>query len=525
MLERIEFPELFFGLVAPIGVDLTETVRPLKASLERFGYTVETIKVTDLFREIDYCDVRLQDKPSEKRFISYITFGNRLREITEDKSICAALTIDKIAKARGADPTKRGASQRKAYIIHQFKRKEEIELLRSVYGRLFFQISVYSSKGERSEAFARRIARDYKSTDLDRFKAKADELIKLDEDQEEDENGQRVGDVFHLADLIINNDISATQDEQLDRFTDLIFGKNTLSPTKVEYGMYMAKGASLRSLDLSRQVGAAIFSKKHEIVSLGCNEVPKGGGGTYWGDDGGVDARDYKWGSDPNDEKKRSLILDLFERLSASKLMDKSTVDNIDEVLQKKAVKDSQLMDIIEFGRILHAEMSTLMDAARLGRPVQDATLYCTTFPCHICAKHIAGAGIESVYFLEPYPKSAAFALHPDSIEVEGSSRVHFSNYKKTRFVHFHGISPRRYRDFFEKSLRKDKSTGRALEWLGPGNKPMPILDIKVPIYLPLEKYVEASLLKSKAGAKALIAEIKRAKRKRAATRTARSKS
>lgn len=83
-------------------------------------------------------------------------------------------------------------------------------------------------------------------------------------------------------------------------------------------------------------------------------------------------------------------------------------------------------MDIIEFGRVVHAEMSALMDAARLGRPVQDAKLFCTTFPCHICAKHITAAGISSVFFLEPYPKSAAFALHPDSIEVEGSSRVSF---------------------------------------------------------------------------------------------------
>jgi hypothetical protein len=267
MLERIEFPELFFGLVAPIGVDLSDTVRPLQASLERFGYTVQPIKVTDLFRDIDYCDIDLEDKPSERRFRSYINFGNRLRDITGDKSICASLVIDKIAKERNPAPADRKHREKYAYIIHQFKRKEEIELLRSVYGRLFFQISVYSSKGERSDAFAHRIARDHKSTDIDKYKAKADELIKLDEDQEEDANGQRVRDVFHLADFIINMDIPVTQNEQLDRFTDLIFGRNTLSPTRIEYGMYMAKGASLRSLDLSRQVGAAIFSKRHEIIT------------------------------------------------------------------------------------------------------------------------------------------------------------------------------------------------------------------------------------------------------------------
>lgn len=52
MLERIEFPELFFGLVAPIGVDLSETVQPLKTLLEGFDYEVHSIKVTDLFRDL-----------------------------------------------------------------------------------------------------------------------------------------------------------------------------------------------------------------------------------------------------------------------------------------------------------------------------------------------------------------------------------------------------------------------------------------------------------------------------------------
>jgi len=112
---------------------------------------------------------------------------NRLREISGDRAICAALVVDKIAKYRGKDLAERKHRERRAYIIHQFKRKEEIDLLRSVYGKLFFQISVYSSKGERTEAFSQRIARDHKSTDLDKYRATADQLIKLDEDQEEDQ--------------------------------------------------------------------------------------------------------------------------------------------------------------------------------------------------------------------------------------------------------------------------------------------------------------------------------------------------
>jgi deoxycytidylate deaminase len=48
--------------------------------------------------------------------------------------------------------------------------------------------------------------------------------------------------------------------------------------------------------------------------------------------------------------------------------------------MQQKPIKDALLMDIIEFGRIVHAEMSALMDAARLGRAVQGANLARTRF-------------------------------------------------------------------------------------------------------------------------------------------------
>jgi deoxycytidylate deaminase len=318
----------------------------------------------------------------------------------------------------------------------------------------------------------------------------ADKLIKLDEDQEDHEFGQRVREVFHLADFIINRDIPKTQRDQLDRFVDLIFGRNTLSPSKIEYGMYMAKAASLRSLDLSRQVGAAIFSTRNEVITLGCNEVPKGGGGTYWSDDA-TDARDFKFENDPNDERKRSLVMDFLERLLKKNLLPENCLDSVDEILQERPIKDALLMDIIEFGRVVHAEMSALIDAARLGRAVQGSNLYCTTFPCHICAKHIAAAGIDKVYFLEPYPKSAAFSLHPDSIEVEGTSRVHFEEFKKTEFIHFHGISPRKYRDFFERNRRKDKN-GKAQEWVF--GEPKPIFDIKLPIYTALELYVQKAI-------------------------------
>ena len=65
---------------------------------------------------------------------------------------------------------------------------------------------------------------------------------------------------------------------------------------RVQYGMSIAQNAAYRSSDLSRQIGAVIFSESGEILSQGCNEVPKAFGGSYW--DGELpDHRDIKIGN------------------------------------------------------------------------------------------------------------------------------------------------------------------------------------------------------------------------------------
>jgi hypothetical protein len=144
-------------------------------------------------------------------------------------------------------------------------------------------------------------------------------------------------------------------------------------------------------------------------------------------------------------------------------------------------------MDSLEFGRIIHAEMSAISDAARLGRPIAGANLFCTTFPCHICAKHIVACGIRSVYFLEPYPKSHAYDLHSDSLRIEGDFTAEHEKYPKTDFIHFAGVSPRRYRDLFERGKRKDKN-GKFREWMKV--PPQPFFDLKLPIWCTLEDFV-----------------------------------
>lgn len=247
----------------------------------------------------------------------------------------------------------------------------------------------------------------------------------------------------------------------------------------MEYGLYAAKAASLRSLDLSRQVGAAIFTKSGELIAQGSNEVPKAGGGTYWSDEN-ADDRDYKRGVDSNYKRKLELLSELFEQSSNTR----------DELINK--YRRTQFMNSLEYGRMIHAEMSAICDAARMGRALLGSILYTTTFPCHLCAKHIVASGIDEVVFLEPYPKSLASELHSDSIQIEGQSREKYDDYPATRFNHFYGITPRRYRDLFERDSRKTED-GFLQEWRD-GQK-RPIIDIRAPVYLQLESATMEAVL------------------------------
>ena len=95
--------------------------------------------------------------------------------------------------------------------------------------------------------------------------------------------------------------------------------------------------------------------------------------------------------------------------------------------------------------------MSALLDADRRGVAVQGATLYTTTFPCHNCARHIVGAGIDRVVFIEPYTKSRAEQLHADSIAIARAQHIE----GKVNLVPFVGVAPRRYGEMFDAATRE----------------------------------------------------------------------
>jgi deoxycytidylate deaminase len=476
-LPRIEYPEIFIGFVGAIGTHFDPTLKILRQLFEREGYSVTEVKVTDLFKTFEpYIppDIPLVRSPLYERFRSHISYGNQLRRTFDDGAVLAAATVNRIVRKR---PT---GFEKNVFLLYQFKRKEEIDLLRSVYGDHFFQVSAYSRRGARIDSLSRRFAASANSAHNENFHEKAEHLVQVDHDEVGVVHGQRIAKIFHDADFILNLDLQQpTLDKQIEKFFELLLSSNSYSPTFFEYGMFAAKAAALKSLDLSRQVGAAIFSTDGDLVAMGANEVPAAGGLSY-SHDSRIDAREYKFGYDSNERRKRQVLSELAELLCP--------YSNEEAIQKNRKIQDSQFMDALEYGRVVHAEMCAICNAARTGHSLKDATLFCTTFPCHMCAKHIVAAGIKKVVFWEPYPKSLAADLHPDSLRVEHSERGEYENYPAVEFEHFYGITPRRYREFFERAKRKD-ANGNFQEYVRGIKRPF--LDVPLSTKRPKPHYFD----------------------------------
>jgi dCMP deaminase len=59
----------------------------------------------------------------------------------------------------------------------------------------------------------------------------------------------------------------------------------------------------------------------------------------------------------------------------------------------------------LDLYRTIHAEAALVAEAARRGISLDRASIYVTTFPCPVCAKLLAVAGVEKVYYSKGYSR------------------------------------------------------------------------------------------------------------------------
>ena len=445
--------ELIIGIVSTVGTESARVTGPLKNRLRAFGYHVEDIRISSILPEFTG-----SSSEEYRRIKHYMESGDTLRKDSNNNAILASGAMKVILEKRKSNPTKT------AYILNSLKHPKEVELLRKVYGDGFYLIGIHNDEKRR---------RRYLTDDQNLKQVEADELIRIDENESID-HGQKTRDTYHLSDFFLN--LGKNEDQvknRLQRFLELIFSHPYKNPTFDEFAMFMAFNSSARSGDLSRQVGA-VLCRDDQIIATGANDVPKSGGGLYWAqvnpDTGEIfdqsDGKDYTREIDSNKQAQAEIISEI-----ASRLLKEGLVASNKETDLKDILKQSKISDLTEFGRIVHAEMDALLSCARAGITTVDSTLYCTTFPCHNCAKHIIASGVKKVLYVEPYPKSRALDFHSESIELNSELDVSPENNSLVTFEPFIGVGPRRFLDLFSMTLgagsklKRKAKDGTILDW------------------------------------------------------------
>jgi hypothetical protein len=101
------------------------------------------------------------------------------------------------------------------------------------------------------------------------------------------------------------------------------------------------------------------------------------------------------------------------------------------------AVLESRVGKLIEFSRAIHAEMHAILSALQAsGSRVAGSSLYCTTYPCHSCARHI---------------------VH-DAISEKETDASH------VRVLPYDGVAPSKYLDLFEMKRDSRKKAGALIK-------------------------------------------------------------
>ena len=484
--------DLVIGFVAARGTKWDSILPLLEEEIRNFRYDPKQVNLAALLRDVfDIADPRSEAKRSPGYYEKYMNAGDTLRKGFRNGSALAALAVRQIVSLRrqSADATSTDSGNNATgatecgedtirtpvvYLLKSLKHPEEVKLLRRVYGESFFLLGIASNETERRKV----LNEDFSY--LEDTAVEVERLIARDQaDHNDREYGQNVRDTYAQSDGFIRIGEGRDSRREVHRLVHLLFGDPFITPNRAEEAMRLAQDAAARSAAIPRQVGAALVPAIGTPVVTGTNEVPKPGGGQYWeGDD--PDLRDFQKKLDPNPGYRDQVIQELMERLAQHKwLADEYSGYDSAQLMEHLAageigesiLQGTRVTALIEFTRCLHAEQAAIANAARAGVATKGATLYCTTFPCHECAKMIVGAGIAAVYYVEPYPKSLVGQLYRGIIDTSpaettsGDDEIH-----EVSFRQFAGIAPRRFGKMF--SFRQREYDGKLIDFISKDAHP-----------------------------------------------------
>lgn len=441
-------PELVFAVVRPVGTPDSGFNDALSSGLQSYGYAPHAIKLSGVLRDAAFDrGSPLPAGTEAERINGLIDEGDALCERLDLPSAVALLGVNEIREARkaaheAASRTGEGLENepvpRAAYVMDSLKRLPEVTGLRSIYGDRLMVVGLQASLDARRKELANKIRPAKASMPEPELASLVNALIERDL-RETGKYGQNTLKAFPLADVFV--DVEKDPDGQVRRLLKLLFGDPDYEvPTVMEYGMNLAQAASTRSPELGRKVGAAILREDFTVVSLGTNAHPVATGSPAY---------------DASVTDITELLVDTL-RLAGTELSDEARgrlqadPDRYAKELLAGPLDSGEFRALTEFQRTVHAEMAAVLDALNRGTSVEGSTVFVTAFPCHNCTKHLLAAGLP-VRYLEPYPKSRAFAMY--GTDVAGS------------FLPFTGIAPRRYDQLFHVAEDSKNADGSRPQW------------------------------------------------------------
>jgi deoxycytidylate deaminase len=245
--------------------------------------------------------------------------------------------------------------------------------------------------------------------------------------------GQKVQLCVDRSDVLISNDrqfseprIRAELQQNMNSYIELMKNPGSRGPHPWELNMAQAYEASLMSSCCKRRVGAIVVKEEATerrprtyVIASGYNEAPASI--RSCADRGGTNRPEYCY----KDEKIKAVLKEQYEvcpkcgtRVEFPEEFDLPfTCRNCGARLGSDFIPGRMLDLCIA----VHAEEAALLQASKFGgTEVDGSTLYTTTFPCPLCAKMIVHAGIEKVFFAEPYPEDEAInALEEGRVPTE----------------------------------------------------------------------------------------------------------
>ena len=373
---------LIIGLTGRFGAGCTTTYNLLIEEYNFVGFSL-----SDFLREIAKQDKNYSELSDKNKRTYLQNLGDKLRK-ENSKAFIAEQVIKGIEKIDGKSCD---------IVIDSFKNPAEINAFRNNFPN-FYLFALDAETETRWNRTKIKYDRDRKVFDED------DERDKGTDD--EPYEGQQVKACMRIADILINSEKSFfTSDgkqnpkvieefgQKIKSCIDLIRKPGNRTPNLDELYMHQACSISLRSMCLKRQVGAVIVLDNSEtgkgsyIISSGCNNVPHGE----------INCIELK-GCFRDKEKNEIINKTNYCAFCGKEILNKG---NIKCSHCRKEIYLPKLFDIC---RAVHAEEEAILQAAKLGIPVNGTVLYTSTHPCLLCSKEIINSGIKNIVYLESYP-------------------------------------------------------------------------------------------------------------------------